>query len=243
MIWKIWKKGKLKSQFTFLLYFPNHFTIQLIFLQYCSYLFTIQLTFLNWIVKTRKLWKKSKLNNKKIWKLWKKCKLNSEKIWKISTYLSSRFSFSFHYSTYISSVFSKSFHYSSFFSSFLTPPSLTEGYTPPPPLTEGYPPSPSPPPTSSLYICIFIVFQNWEESSWNNFCFARDYASRSVTSLMVLELTVKNRPSPRHLFLVLTLTPLELTELRSGPGEGLFLTVNSNTINEVTERFDSTIDR
>ena len=30
-----------------------------------------------------KLWKKSKLNNDKIWKLWKKSKLNSEKIWKI----------------------------------------------------------------------------------------------------------------------------------------------------------------
>jgi hypothetical protein len=40
---------------------------------------------------------------------------------------------------------------------------------------------------------------------------------RKVTSLMVLELTVKNRPSPRHLFLVRTLAPLELTELRSGP--------------------------
>ena len=38
------------------------------------------------------------------------------------------------------------------------------------------------PPSSSfsLYSCIYIVFQNWEESSWNSF-FARDYASRDLT--------------------------------------------------------------
>ena len=42
--------------------------------------------------------------------------------------------------------------------------------------------------STALYaytFCIYIVFQNWEESSWNRFFFTRDYASRDQTGYLV----------------------------------------------------------
>jgi hypothetical protein len=66
-IWKIWKKDKLKCEkilstihLTFLAYFPYHFTIRLIFLPYFPYLFTIQLpkSTGKWIVLLRHLLEK-----------------------------------------------------------------------------------------------------------------------------------------------------------------------------------------
>ena len=59
------------------------------------------------------------------------------------------------------------------------------------------PAPPPPPPPSSLYTCIYIVFQNWEEWSWNSF-FTRDYASRN----QIYHLTFRNTA-------VRTQTPLE----------------------------------
>jgi hypothetical protein len=41
--------------------------------------------------------------------------------------------------------------------------------------------------STALYaytFCIYIVFQNWEESSWNSFFFNRDYASRDQTGYL-----------------------------------------------------------
>ena len=38
-----------------------------------------------------KIWKKSRLNSKKIWKLWKKSQLNNEKIWKIEKKIVKRY--------------------------------------------------------------------------------------------------------------------------------------------------------
>ena len=61
MIWKIWKKSKLKSEKIRKIWKKNK-------------------------LKSEKIWeiqKKGKQNSEKIWKIWRKGKLNSEKIWKI----------------------------------------------------------------------------------------------------------------------------------------------------------------
>jgi hypothetical protein len=113
----------------FLLYFLNHFTIQLIFLPYfqenCEMIGKIwKKSKLN----SEKIWKmqkKSRLNCEMIWKIWKKSQLNSEKIWKIQKknkyifHIISEFNLFFFCIFHILSllnllffcIFKKSFHY------------------------------------------------------------------------------------------------------------------------------------
>ena len=99
--------------------------------------------------KIRKKWKKSKSNSEMIWKICKKSKVNSGMIWKI-------------WKIYVLVIITPKRD--------LNLPHLLLLRLP-------LPLSSSTTSSSSLYTCIYIVFQNWEESSWNSF-FARDYASR-----------------------------------------------------------------
>ena len=100
-----------------------------------------------------KIWMKSKLNSEKNWKIQKKGKLNSEKIWKI-----------WKKDNLNSEIIWKIWRISMLI--IITPKENSSSYLPPPSsFSSSFPPSSS----SSLYTCIYIVFQNWEESSWNSF--------------------------------------------------------------------------
>jgi hypothetical protein len=109
-----------------------------------------------------KIWKKCKLKCEMIWKIWKKCKSNSENIWKTQKKIVKRYEkcgrtvgwivkWYGKYWKFMCVIFTQgeTFSYSLSFSSFSTSIFL--------------------PPSSSLFTCIYIVFQNWDESSWNSF--------------------------------------------------------------------------
>ena len=91
-----------------------------------------------------KIWKKSKLKSEKIWKIWRKSQLSSEKIWKIQK--KGKLNSEMIWKLWKISVLVIITHRDLPFLLF-------------PPL----------PPSTSLYTCTYIVFQNWEESSWNSF--------------------------------------------------------------------------
>ena len=124
--------------------------------------------------KIRKIWKKAKFNSEKIWKVWKKSRLNCEMMWKIwkKGKLNSEMIWKIWKISVLvintpketsSSISIPPPHPPPLHPALLLPPSLPPSSFSSPFLQSS---SSSPP---SLYTCIYIVFQNWEESSWNSF--------------------------------------------------------------------------
>ena len=120
----------------------------------------------------RKIWRKSKLNSEKIWKIdenyekigkiwmkcemiwkiWKKSKLKSEKIWKI--WKKGKL-----YGEMIWQIWKISVLV------IITPKETSSSSS----SSSSLPPSLFPTILLFLLLSLYIVFQNWEESSWNSF--------------------------------------------------------------------------
>ena len=145
--WKIWKKSKLNSKKILKMRKKSRLNCEMIWKIWKKIKLNSE--------KIGKIWKKDKLNCQMIWKIWKKSKLISEKIWKIQkkSKLNSENMEDFcvcHNYTQRDLLLLLSLPPSPYLHPTLLLPLPASSFS------SSFPPSSS----SSLYTCIYIVFQN-----------------------------------------------------------------------------------